>query len=170
MCSLIYLSDTFSMKWSHNGIHKALNILQTTFLSMSCMNCLRICLYTQFKILQTSSCLRVVHALGYWASTKCLFACVRYGPFCKKAPGDRRNGRARRLVRRRGRLVLRGMKGRRCPRCTGSSESSAAAWRIILGARVRRSLAASKTSAHRRRWRPRSQQPRAWHRRGMFYK
>jgi hypothetical protein len=75
------------------------------------MNCLCICLYTQFEILQTSSCLRVVHALGPWASTTCLFARLLDGPFCKKAPGDRRDGRARRLVRRRGRLVLRGMKG-----------------------------------------------------------
>jgi hypothetical protein len=33
-------------------------------------------------------------------------------PFCKKAHVDRKDGRARRLLRRRGRLVLRGMKGR----------------------------------------------------------
>jgi hypothetical protein len=53
-----------------------------------------------------------VCALGPWASTTCLFACLLDGSFCKKTPGDRRDGWARRLVRRRGRLVLRGMKGR----------------------------------------------------------
>jgi hypothetical protein len=34
------------------------------FLSMGCMSCLYVCLYAQFEILQTTCCLRVVHALS----------------------------------------------------------------------------------------------------------
>jgi hypothetical protein len=50
------------------------------------VHCLCICLYTQFEILQTISCLRALHALGPCA---CLFAPLLDGPFCKKAPGGR---------------------------------------------------------------------------------
>jgi hypothetical protein len=35
-----------------------------SLLSMGCMRCLYICLYAQFEILQTATCLRVVHALS----------------------------------------------------------------------------------------------------------
>jgi hypothetical protein len=42
---------------------KALNRLQTTSLSVGCMNYLYTCLYAKFEILQTTSCLWVVHAL-----------------------------------------------------------------------------------------------------------
>jgi hypothetical protein len=44
--------------------YKPLNILQTNYLSVGCINCLYIRLHTIIEILQTTNRLWVVHALG----------------------------------------------------------------------------------------------------------
>jgi hypothetical protein len=60
---------------SHTMVHTNtfvvdLNYMQSikqftgNLLSMGCISCLYICLYAQFEILQTASCLRSVHSLN----------------------------------------------------------------------------------------------------------